>query len=94
MPEHSVAPTDELPAWFDVKRAAQYLGFSTSQLREFAKSGELRGVRVHRRWRFQRAWLDAFVMGENPQAAARVATGQRKPPKEIKVVDGRVRIEL
>ena len=43
-----------------LKEAAEVLRLSTRTVREYVKSGEIRGKIIGKRWRFRRADLDAF----------------------------------
>lgn len=58
----------------DTKDAAAYLGVTTGRIRQLARAGTLRGVRVSlRAWVFEKSELDRFQAEER--------RGPGRPPK-------------
>ena len=51
--------------WLDVKGAGAYVGFCDKTIRRACAIGGLRCVRMGRRIRIQRAWLDAWLTAQN-----------------------------
>ncbi|MDK8587081.1 excisionase family DNA-binding protein [Corynebacterium kefirresidentii] len=51
--------------WLLADEAAEYMRIDRDTVYTLLQRGELRGVKVGRRWRVRRDWCDAFLMGES-----------------------------
>lgn len=51
--------------WLLTDEAAEYMRIDRDTVYTLLQRGELRGVKVGRRWRVRRDWCDAFLMGES-----------------------------
>ena len=51
--------------WMLADEAAEYMRMDRDSVYTLLQRGELRGVKVGRRWRVRREWCDAFLMGES-----------------------------
>ena len=55
----------EITTWLLADEAAEYMRMDRDTVYTLLQRGELRGVKVGRRWRVRREWCDAFLMGES-----------------------------
>jgi excisionase family DNA binding protein len=84
-------PATDQPEFLTVREAAERLRLNEQTIRNWIDAGELRSVRVGRRVRIPRAWLDDFVgyrqdSGKQPSAGILAGVNQEQVATALETI--------